>query len=161
SEHPEIPTFLVAVLQPRLICRVRLQELFMQMMDSYSEDTPFFLATDDPAVEARFKARYGGRLLTNSKRSLDRHAPEGIQDALLDLLLLSQGCEVLGSYKSSFSAMAAHFHMVPLHVVDVCPDAHQVQGPAFREVDLVPEDPEDASPRAQHGEKSAAEGSTV
>ncbi|CAJ1458444.1 unnamed protein product [Effrenium voratum] len=118
------------------------EELFMQMMDSYSEDTPFFLATDDPAVEARFKARYGGRLLTNSKRSLDRHAPEGIQDALLDLLLLSQGCEVLGSYKSSFSAMAAHFHMVPLHVVDVCPDAHQVQGPAFREVDLVPEDPE-------------------
>ena len=48
-----------------------------------------------------------------SPRHSKKCRPPGIQDALVDLLLLSQGVEVLGSFKSSFSAMASHFRMVP------------------------------------------------
>ncbi|CAL1168269.1 unnamed protein product [Cladocopium goreaui] len=117
------------------------EELFWHTMESYPQDVSFFLATDDPDVEERMKSRFGSRLLTAPK-NLNRNSPTGIQDALIDLLLLSQGIEVLGSFKSSFSAMASHFHMVPLRTMDVSPTPVKPTA-AFREVAVVPLDPEE------------------
>ncbi|CAE7833525.1 unnamed protein product [Symbiodinium sp. CCMP2592] len=126
------------------------EDLFVQAMDSYGTEAKFFLATDDAEVESRLRRRYGQRLLTQPKRTLSRNDPDGIEDALLDLLMLSQGSEVLGSYKSSFSAMAAHFRCIPLHVVDICPgnspDPAARVGAGFREVSVVAADPEDDCP---------------
>lgn len=123
------------------------EDLFVQAMDSYGTEAKFFLATDDAEVESRLRRRYGQRLLTQPKRTLSRNDPDGIEDALLDLLMLSQGSEVLGSYKSSFSAMASHFRCIPLHVVDVrpesAPDPAARVGAGFREVSVVAADPED------------------
>eukprot|EP00933_Yihiella_yeosuensis_P015193 TRINITY_DN13333_c0_g1_i1.p1 TRINITY_DN13333_c0_g1~~TRINITY_DN13333_c0_g1_i1.p1 ORF type:complete len:395 (+),score=38.65 TRINITY_DN13333_c0_g1_i1:97-1185(+) len=124
--------------------------LFIAELDSCcaeNADTRFFLATDDPQVEAALKQRYGQRVLTQKKRTLDRNSPEGIEDAFLDLLLLSQGSKVIGSFRSSFSAMASHYCMVPLHVVD-CRSSASTNGSsstsgAFREVPVVAEDPAD------------------
>eukprot|EP00435_Cladocopium_sp_Y103_P072680 s750_g41.t1 len=117
------------------------EELFWHTMETYPQDVLFFLATDDPDVEERMKSRFGSRLLTAPK-SLNRNSRTGIQDALIDLLMLSQGIEVLGSFKSSFSAMASHFHMVPLRTMDISPTPAK-PGAAFREVTVVPLDPED------------------
>ncbi|CAE7216352.1 unnamed protein product, partial [Symbiodinium microadriaticum] len=126
------------------------EDLFVQAMDSYGTEAKFFLATDDAEVESRLRRRYGQRLLTQPKRTLSRNDPDGIEDALLDLLMLSQGSEVLGSYKSSFSAMASHFRCIPLHVVDVrpesAPDPAARVGAGFREVSVVAADPEDDCP---------------
>ncbi|CAK9041487.1 unnamed protein product [Durusdinium trenchii] len=124
------------------------EELFLRTMESYGEDVMFFLATDDPNVEERMKSYFGPRLLTSSKRTLNRNCAAGIQDALIDLLLLSQGAEVLGSFKSSFSAMASHFRMVPFHVVDISPVDRKAPTAAFREVAVIPDDPEDSCSNA-------------
>ncbi|CAE8681871.1 unnamed protein product, partial [Polarella glacialis] len=123
-------------------------ELFLDAMDAClfkDEDATFFLATDDPEVEAAMRHRFGNRLLTQRKRTLDRNSPEGIEDALLDLLLLAQGEKVIGSFRSSFSAMASHFRMVPLQIVVCTPerDGNAQPKPAFREVSVVAADPAD------------------
>jgi len=106
----------------------------------------FFLATDDPQFEETLRRRYGGSLLTHAKRTLDRQAPEGIEDAFVDLLMLAQGAEVIGSCGSSFSSVAALFHQVPLHVLDAGEGDGAGAGPAaagggFREVQLLARDP--------------------
>merc|ERR1712183_1082148 len=79
----------------------------------------FFLATDDPQVERTLRHRYGEKLVVAPKRSLDRNAEEGIQDAFVDLLTLAGGTEIIGSFKSSFSSVAALFNLVPFRVLDV------------------------------------------
>eukprot|EP00913_Durusdinium_trenchii_P002501 g2313.t1 len=53
------------------------QELFLRTMESYGEDVMFFLATDDPNVEERMKSYFGPRLLTSSKRTLNRNCAAG------------------------------------------------------------------------------------
>ena len=69
------------------------EELFVQRMEAYGHERHFFLATDDVEVEKRMKRRFGARLASSSKRTLDRNATAGVQDALVDLLLLAQGSE--------------------------------------------------------------------
>jgi len=76
---------------------------------------------------------------------LGRHDPDGIEDALVDLLMLAQGTVVIGSYGSSFSSVAALFNNVDLHIVDT-----ETQGSmsdegcgqaVFREVPCCAKDP--------------------
>lgn len=67
----------------------------------------FFLATDDKDEEILIKKKYPQTILTYKKRSLDRNTPEAIEDAVIDLYILSNCKYILGSYYSSFSDTAA------------------------------------------------------
>jgi len=98
-------------------------DLFFKEVDRYLRDWPeaaIFLATDDGAPTERFEKytyrpeglvrefteRYGSKLVTYNKRTLDRADVTGVQDALIDLLLLNHTNFVLGSAGSSFSKFA-------------------------------------------------------
>lgn len=85
-------------------------ELFVEHMKREIELDPevrFFLATDSPEVEAQLRELFGRRIATHAKASLDRNAPQGIRDGLVDLYGLARCRRVLGSYWSSFSETAA------------------------------------------------------
>ena len=87
------------------------------------------LATDEPAIEARLAARYGrDRLIIHAKpdhgspgaAATDRQSVAAIEDALIDLVLLSHGDAIVGSFESSFSTVAAAMGG-KLHVVAARP----------------------------------------
>lgn len=96
-------------------------EKFVAHMDAMIEQDSgvrFFLATDCPETERRFQERFGPRVGVYPKRSerkvttlkgLDRGTREGMQDALVDLLLLSRTRRILGSGASTFSWAAEYF----------------------------------------------------
>lgn len=84
-----------------------------------------FLATDDGApdlrsqptpvegVRAQFVRRFGERVVWTTPRSLARSAPEGVQDGLVDLWLLRQTDDFVGSAGSAFSRLAVYGRAVP------------------------------------------------
>ncbi|MCI0498062.1 MAG: hypothetical protein L0Y36_00070 [Planctomycetales bacterium] len=76
----------------------------------------FFLATDSPQIMSRFTALYGDRILWHAK-DYGRNSPQGIQDALIDLLCLSRTKKIIGSYQSSFSETAAQLSDIPLQTI--------------------------------------------
>jgi len=78
------------------------------------KDVVFFLATDAPGEEETLKKLFPNKILTYSKRSLDRNSKEGIIDALVDLMCLANCTKIYGSYYSSFSFTAARFYNKPL-----------------------------------------------
>ncbi len=84
-----------------------------------------FLATDDGAPDLRsghlqpegvrehFARRFGERVVWTTPRSQDRHTPEAVQDALVDLWLLRQTDYLIGSTGSAFSRLAVYGRDVP------------------------------------------------
>ncbi len=78
-----------------------------------SDDTIFYLATDDPAEEAALRERFGDRIISNTERDLSRNTVSGIRDALVDLICLSETEQIIGSYYSSFTDIAADMHKIP------------------------------------------------
>lgn len=84
-------------------------------------DATLFVASDDGAPDTidyhdysyastglmeRLRRRYGARLVFYPKSSLNRHTPEGIQDGLIDLLLLNHADFVIGTVYSGFSELS-------------------------------------------------------
>jgi len=85
-------------------------ELFVESMKreiELDEEVRFFVATDSPEVEAQLRELFGRRITSHPKASLDRNAPQGIRDGVVDLYGLARCRKVLGSYWSSFSETAA------------------------------------------------------
>lgn len=86
--------------------------LFLEKIENEITNNPkqkFFLATDDIEEENLIKTQYPNNILTYKKRSLDRNKPEGIEDAVIDLYILSQCKYILASYYSSFSDIASYW----------------------------------------------------
>jgi hypothetical protein len=84
-------------------------EHFERIMDAVIAAEPavtFFVATDDAATEQKFLARYGARALSFPKSRPGRNVVRGIEEALVDLLLLGRTRAVLGNHYSSFSFLA-------------------------------------------------------
>lgn len=84
--------------------------LFVELIEKEIAANPratFYLATDDPQEEVAIKERFGERILTYKKQSLDRNEPQAIRDAVLDLFNLANCKKIYGSYYSSFSDTAA------------------------------------------------------
>lgn len=69
-------------------------------------DVQFFLSTDSRETEEHMKSLFGGRVITR-RRTISRSSAEGMQDAIVDLFLLSRTSRILGSYYSTFSETAA------------------------------------------------------
>jgi len=79
-----------------------------------------FLATDEGAPEClrepyvhkssalveRYKRTYKNRIVIYPKRTLARNTKEGIQDALIDLMLLNHTNFLIGTHESAFSKLA-------------------------------------------------------
>ena len=84
-------------------------ELFKQKIEEELKKNPgivFFLATDDKEVKKDLLSTYGNAIFTRENIA-QRNDPDGVRDALVDLLLLSKCNKLYGSYWSSFSEEAA------------------------------------------------------
>ena len=78
-----------------------------------------FLATDSTEEEELFKNEFGDHLITFPKRTTDRHVSSiAVQDAFVDILLLSMTSHIYGSYGSSFSQLASAIGNIPLHIIE-------------------------------------------
>lgn len=91
-------------------------EAFHHHMESMPESLFFAVSDDLTEVEALI-ARYPGRVTTSGLRNRERHSTEGIQEALIEMMLLSRTKVILGSAASTFGATAAHIGGIPLHIV--------------------------------------------
>jgi len=112
----------------------------MSAVDACLEQYPdagIFLCTDDGAihqytgkslplegVRAKFRRRYGDRVVFTVPRSLDRREPVAIRDALVDLWLLRRTHCFVGTGGSSFSRLAAFGRTVP---VTFCRSRHPLR----------------------------------
>lgn len=83
----------------------------MQMMIQSDKDTCFYLTSDSSEEKSKMKAIFGKRILT-SVTDLSRNSVQGIQDALVELYVLSKTKMILGSVKSSYSETAAQIGQI-------------------------------------------------
>lgn len=74
-----------------------------------------YLASDDEMTKERFVRRYGKRIKIRKVKV--RHSEGSVADAAVDLMLLSTMKKIYGSYRSSFSSVAARIRNIPLVVV--------------------------------------------
>ena len=84
-------------------------ELFIERMKeeiSKNEDCQFYLATDSEEEKKRLKEIFGERILT-LPRAANRNSIAGMQDALVELYVLSRTQKIFGSMQSSYSETAA------------------------------------------------------
>ena len=83
-------------------------EGFIKAMENKIEkfDASFFLSTDSDYVKKLIQKRFGKRIIIRD-RIIDRNSTNGIRDAVIDLFCLSKTKEIIGSYKSTFSQVAA------------------------------------------------------
>lgn len=79
-------------------------------------EVTFFLATDETSARQTLVDRYGQRIIWR-ENVLNRTSVEGIQDAVVDLFCLCRTSQIVGSYGSSFSEIAAELGGIPL---DIC-----------------------------------------
>ena len=79
--------------------------------------TKFFLATDSPEEERILSEKFGDKIVTYRKSSLNRESLEGIQEALVDMYMLASTKKIIGSFDSSFSEVAAELGQIPLIVI--------------------------------------------
>lgn len=95
-------------------------ELFIEKMQEElekREETFFYVATDDLETEETLRRKFGKRVLTFSGKTLERSSRQGIEDAYVEMLCLSAGDKILGSFNSTFSVMASRLGNIPLEVV--------------------------------------------
>ena len=84
-------------------------ELFIEKMREEickNEDCQFYVATDSEEEKIRLKDIFGERILT-LPRAADRNSIAGMQDALVELYVLSYTRKIMGSMQSSYSETAA------------------------------------------------------
>lgn len=68
----------------------------------------FFVSCDSMQVLESLRGRYGARVLTYPKRTVinDRRSREGMQDILIDMLLLGKNSRMIASYLSTYPEVA-------------------------------------------------------
>ena len=93
--------------------------LFEKRIEKILKNEPnalFYLASDDAGTIAHIKNRYGDCILTRNK-TFGRTSVEGMQDAVIEMWLLSKTKKIVGSYYSSYSDMAAKIGNVELEII--------------------------------------------
>ena len=76
----------------------------------------FYLASDDEDTVSELKAKFGDKVIVRAKE-LSRKTSVGMQNALIDMLLLGKCKKIFGSYFSSFSEMASWIGGVELEII--------------------------------------------
>lgn len=79
--------------------------------------TKFFLATDDCDEEEIIRNNLQDAVIVYGKKAVNRSALEGMQDALVDWLLLSRTSKIIGSYRSSFNEEASIINMIECETI--------------------------------------------
>ena len=69
-----------------------------------------FVSTDDVVEQSNMVNEFGEMVLFNENKTFDRKTKKGMIDACVDLYCLSLCEEIIGSYWSSFSAVAAQWN---------------------------------------------------
>lgn len=95
------------------------EQFFIDAMNDeirWHPNVRFFLASDCPDTMSRLTKTFQGHVISHSK-DFSRSTHKGVQDALVDLLCLSQTQKIIGSYYSSFSKTAAQIGKIPLHTI--------------------------------------------
>lgn len=96
--------------------------LFENKMREELNENPsalFFIATDSPEDEDRLKSRFGSSVVFQPNKDLRRDSPQGIQDALVDLLCLARCRKIYGSFWSSFSQVASYMGRNELEILHI------------------------------------------
>jgi hypothetical protein len=93
-------------------------ETIMRALVAEVPSISFFIATDDEATEAKFRALFGGRVIVQRKSRSSRATPPGMAEALVDLLLLGRTAAVLGNHWSSFSYVGSALGGKPLVIAN-------------------------------------------
>jgi|GEM_PF-2378717 len=100
-----------------LVCPTK---LFHETMRNILNDNPkiqFFLATDDKKEEKLVQRLFQYVVIVHEKEAVKRDVRKGMQDALVDWLLLSRTSRIIGSYQSSFSEEAGVVNMIKVEPV--------------------------------------------
>ena len=98
--------------------RISTDQVYFRMIDKMAGDyDTIFISTDEPMIERSFSLRYGGRLVHTGKPDVPKWSGfktrkalvdlSFIEDAVVDMWLLSKCDAIIGSFKSSFSKVAA------------------------------------------------------
>ena len=83
--------------------------LFLEAMENILHANPatkFFLATDDEHEENLIRRLFHNAVIVHEKGGSGRNTTKGMQDALVDWVLLSKTSRIIASYASSFSQEA-------------------------------------------------------
>jgi hypothetical protein len=100
------------------------------LMRAFPAGTRFFVATDSAQAFRWLSARFGNRVFQIDRRRHDRSSVAGVQESLVDLLVLSRCQAIIGTARSSFSHIAALLGRRP--VLFVQPNVSVPDGwPAF------------------------------
>ncbi len=126
--------------------------LALRQVDAWLEQAPdagILLCTDDGArdpytghsvpaenIRAQFKQRYGARVVHTEPSSLDRRAPQAIQDALVDLWLLRATDFFVGTEGSSFSQLAVFGRTIPYALTGASTPLYQKRARWLKRVGL-------------------------
>jgi hypothetical protein len=101
----------------RLVCPTELFIDEMKKILRVDPETKFFLATDDGQEEKRIRQFFQGAVIVYEKEQLGRNTIRGMQDALVDWVLLSKTSRMIASYASSFSQEAALVNRIKTDVI--------------------------------------------
>ncbi len=81
-------------------------------------ETDFFVATDDAGVKEELRRQVpADKLIFYENGVIDRNSKEGLVDAYIEMLALSRGKKILGSFNSTFSLLPSYIGAIPLEVV--------------------------------------------
>jgi hypothetical protein len=95
-------------------------ELFLEAIRKNlknNDKTKVFLATDNKKEEKHIRQIFGDAVIVYEKDIVSRDTKRGMQDALIDWLLLSKTSRIIGSYSSSFSEEAGVVNMIEIKPV--------------------------------------------
>ena len=79
----------------------------MQQAIVSNPDTLFYVASDDLEEVKNLQSIFGEKIITQASTHFDRQTEEGMQSAVVDLFCLSKTQRIIGSFRSTFSDVAA------------------------------------------------------
>ena len=88
--------------------KVSSDELFIEKIKSMPNER-FLLCTDGIETENKLKELFGDKIIVYPKGDRKRSRKDSLQEALIDMLLLSKTKRLLGSYLSTFTELAWWF----------------------------------------------------
>jgi hypothetical protein len=97
---------------PKLVCPTDLFIAAIKEVLEIKSDTKFFLCTDDMKEERLITKLFRDAVIVYEKDTVSRGTKKGMQDALVDWLLLSMTSKIIGSYSSSFSEEAGIVNLI-------------------------------------------------
>jgi len=101
----------------RLACPT---SMFVEAIENSLHANPgakFFLATDDKKEEMHIRRLFPGAVIVYEKESVSRDTKKGMQDALIDWMLLSKTSRIIAPYMSSFSVEAGAVNRIKTEII--------------------------------------------